>query len=234
MKLLGKQEKPKDDAPPDAEKDAARVPLEVLKRLKARLDGTDKEEKKKKQIEEDEEAARVKALCGVCESVISPILRSDDASWEEHVAAVHGVTAVLEVNKEVGAWLLRQESIFWSLAEAAEMEDEDLSKSLAEIYAHAANDQQHFRDEAGNEPIGHLKQMLRSSKPRVRCRACVALAKVCLLHPAHRVTINPTGRLLGATLGLLEAKVAPSVHRWAVEALMFLTVLPDTKNHLIR
>ena len=52
----------------------------------------------------------------------------------------HGVTAVLEVNKEVGAWLLRQESIFWSLAEVAEMEDEDLAKSLAEVYAHAAND----------------------------------------------------------------------------------------------
>lgn len=30
---------------------------------------------------------------------------------------MHGVTAVLEVNKDVGAWLLRQESIFWCLAE---------------------------------------------------------------------------------------------------------------------
>ena len=54
-------------------------------------------------------SARVKALCGVCESVLSPILRSDDASWEAHKAAVHDVTAVLEVNKEVGTWLLRQD-----------------------------------------------------------------------------------------------------------------------------
>ena len=46
---------------------------------------------------------------GVCESVLSPILRSDDASWEAHKAAVHDVTAVLEVNKEVGTWLLRQD-----------------------------------------------------------------------------------------------------------------------------
>ena len=62
----------------------------------------------------------VKALCGVCEAVISPILRSDESAWEDHVAAVHGVTAVLEVNKEVGAWLLRQESIFWSAARLIE------------------------------------------------------------------------------------------------------------------
>ena len=233
MKLMGKQEKPKDDsAPDDAEKDKSRVPLDVLKKLKAKLDGTDGEEKKKKQIEEDEEAARVKTLCSVCESVLSPILRSDEAEWEDHVAAVHGVTAVLEVNKEVGAWMLRQESIFWSLAEVAEMEDEDLSKSLAEVYAHAANDTQHFRDQAGDEPIKQLKQMLKSTKPRVRCRACVALAKVCLLHQNHRVGINPNGKLLSATLGLLEAKVPPSVHRWAVEALMFLTMMPDTKAHL--
>ena len=232
MKLMGKQEKPKENAPLGEEKDKSQVPLEMLKKLRARLEGTDKEAKKKKQAEEDEEQARVEALCGVCEMVLSPILRSDDASWEEHVAAVHGVTAVLEVNKEVGAWLLRQESIFWSLAECAEMDDEDLSKSLAEVYAHAANDQQHFREKAGDEPIKHLKGMLKSTKPRVRCRACVALAKVCLLHPAHRVDINPNGRLLTATLGLLEAKVPPSVHRWAVEAFMFLTMMPDTKNHL--
>ena len=113
------------------------------------------------------------------------------------------------------------------------MDDEDLSKSLAEVYAHAANDVQHFRDEGGNEPIKHLKQMLKSPKPRVRCRACVALAKVCLLHQNHRVDINPNGKLLQATLGLLEAKVPPSVHRWAVEALMFLTMMPDTKAHLV-
>jgi len=232
MKLMGKQEKKKDDSAPTDPTDKSQVPLQVLKRLKAKLDGTDSEEKKKKQVEEDEEQARVEALCGVCESVLSPILRSDDASWEAHCAAVHGVTAVLEVNKEVGAWLLRQESIFWSLAEVAEMEDEDLSKSLAEVYAHAANDVQHFREKAGDEPIKHLKQMLKSPKPRVRCRACVALAKVCLLHQNHRVDINPNGKLLSATLGLLEAKVPPSVHRWAVEALMFLTMMPDTKIHL--
>ena len=59
----------------------AQVPLEVLRRLKAKMDGTDKEEKKKKQIEEDEEAARANSLCGVCESVLSPILRSDTSSW---------------------------------------------------------------------------------------------------------------------------------------------------------
>ena len=40
------------------------------------------------------------------------MLRSSAASWEEHVAAVHGVTAVLESNKAVGGWLLKQESIF--------------------------------------------------------------------------------------------------------------------------
>lgn len=91
---------------------------------------------------------------------------------------------------------------------------------------------QHFRDQAGDEPIKHLRQMLKSPKPRVRCRACVALAKVCLLHPNHRVDINPNGKLLTATLGLLEAKVPSSVHRWAVEALMFLTMMPDTKAHL--
>ena len=235
MKLMGKQEKPKDgeEAKPGEKKDKAQVPLEVLRRLKAKMDGTDKEEKKKKQIEEDEEAARVKFLCGICESVLSPILRSDSSSWEEHVHAVHGVTAVLEVNKEVGAWLLRQESIFWSLAEVAEMEDEDLAKSLAEVYAHAANDPQHFREKQGDEPIKHLKQMLKSPKPRVRCRACVALAKVCLLHHDHRVDINPNNKVLTATLGLLEAKVPASVHRWAVEALMFLTMMPDTKAHLI-
>ena len=37
-----------------------------------------------------------------------------------------------------------------------------------------------------------------------------------------------------ATLGLLEAKVAPSVHRWAVEALMFLTIMPDIREHLYK
>ena len=88
-------------------------------------------------------------------------------------------------------------------------------------------------EQAGEEPIKHLKQMLKSPKPRVRCRACVALAKVSLLHQNHRVDINPTGKLLSATFGLLEAKVPPSVHRWAVEALMFLTVLPDLKIHLV-
>ena len=149
------------------------------------------------------------------------------------MAAVHGVTAVLEVNKAVGAWLLRQESIFWALAEVSQDDDENLQKSLAEIYAHAANDAQHFRDKNGDEPIKNCKEFLKSPKPRVRCRACVALAKTCLIHHKHRVDINPTGRLLTATLGLLEAKVPPSVHRWAVEALMYLTVLPDIKSHLI-
>ena len=77
-----------------------------------------------------------------------------------------------------------QESIFWSLAEVIDMDDdEDLQKSLAEVYAHAANDAQHFRDQAGDEPIKHLKEMLKSPKPKVRSRACVALAKVCL--PRH-------------------------------------------------
>ena len=37
-----------------------------------------------------------------------------------------------------------------------------------------------------------------------------------------------------ATLGLLEAKVPPSVHRWAVEALMFLTIMPEIKEHLYK
>jgi hypothetical protein len=81
---------------------------------------------------------------------------------------VHGVTAVLEVNKEVGGWLLRQESLFWSLAEVSEMDDEDLQKSLAEIYSHAAADPQHFREKAGDEPIKHLKAMLMSKKPKAR------------------------------------------------------------------
>ena len=174
-----------------------------------------------------------KALCDVCAAALSPLLRDAAGAWEAHVAAVHGVTAVLAVNKAVGAWLLRQESIFWSLAEVVDMEDdEELQRSLAEIYAHAANDAQHFREKEGDEPIRQLKKMIRSNKPPVRARACVALAKVALLHHTHRVTINPTGRLLEATLGLLEAKVSPSVHRWAVEALMFLSVMPDMKAHL--
>merc|ERR1719453_526976 len=149
----------------DEDSDKHKVSVAVL----ARVMGSP--EKAKKDAESEEAAALTKSLCNAVEASICKILRSGDAEWEEHVAAVHGVTAVLEVNKKVGAWLLRQESIFWSLAEAAEMEDEDLSKSLAEIYAHAANDQQHFRDEAGNEPIKHLKAMLKSPKPRVRCRA---------------------------------------------------------------
>ena len=48
------------------------------------------------------------------------------------------------------------------------------------------------------------------------------------------VAINPSGKLLQATLGLLEAKVPPSVHRWAVEALMFLTIMPEIKEHLYK
>lgn len=174
-----------------------------------------------------------KGVYAACEAALSKTLRSSSAAWEEHVAAVHGVTAVLEVNKTVGAWLLRQESIFWALAEVAEMEDDELTQSLAEIYAHAANDVQHFREKAGEEPIKHLRGMLKSTQPKIRARACVALAKVCLLHHDHRVAINPTGKLLQATLGLLEAKVAPSVHRWAVEALMYLTIMPDVKQHLV-
>jgi len=134
----------------------------------------------------------------------------------------------------VGGWLLKQESIFWALAEVAEMEDDNLSQSLAEIYAHAANDVQHFREKAGEEPIKHLKTMLKSTKPPIRARACVALAKVSLIHHDHRVAINPSGKLLQATLGLLEAKVPPSVHRWAVEALMFLTIMPEIKEHLYK
>ena len=59
-------------------------------------------------------------MCAAAEAALSPTLRDPEAEWEAHAAAVHGVTAVLEVNKKVGAWLLRQESIFWSLAEAAE------------------------------------------------------------------------------------------------------------------
>ena len=57
------------------------------------------------------------------------MLRSSAASWEEHVAAVHGLTAVLESNKAVGGWLLKQESIFWALAEVSEMEDDQLSQA---------------------------------------------------------------------------------------------------------
>ena len=165
------------------------------------------------------------------------------------------MTAVLEVNKDVGAWLLRQESIFWCLAEvalmitivitmisstirarfysvrvqAADTEDEELHKSLAEIYAHAAADAQHFRDKAGDEPIRQLKGMLRSPKPKVRCRACVALAKTSLIHAGHRPSINPTGQLLTATLSLFEKSLPPSVHRWAVEAFMWLSTMPDVK-----
>ena len=41
---------------------------------------------------------------------------------------------------------------FFALAEVAEMDDENLQKSLAEVYAHAANDPQHFREKAGDEP----------------------------------------------------------------------------------
>jgi len=198
-----------------------RVSLAILSRLLVKK-GDDKEGGD----------SNTNALCAACEKALSPVLRNAEADWDEHVAAVHGVTAVLEVNKEVGAWLLRQESIFWSLAEVVELDDEDLQKSLAEVYAHAAADVQHFRDQAGDEPIKHLKEMLKSTKPKVRSRACVALAKICLLHHNHRVTINPTGKLLSATLGLLEAKVPPSVHRWATEALMFLSVMPDVKEHL--
>ena len=106
-------------------------------------------------------------------------------------------------------------------------------KSLAEVYAHAANDMQHFRDQAGDEPIKHLKQMLKSPKPRVRCRACVALAKVCLLLHDHRVDINPNNKVFTGDVGAARGEGRPSVHRWAVEALMFLTMMPDTKAHLI-
>jgi hypothetical protein len=60
----------------------------------------------------------------------------------------------------------------------------------------------------------------------------VALSKICLLHHDHRVSIDPTAKLLKATLGLLEARVPPAVHRWAVEAFMYLTLMPDLKQHL--
>ena len=215
----------------DEEAMGHRVALGVLSKLMGKEGG--EKAKKAGDDENEEDSAQTKALCKVCADVLSPILRSDDAEWAEHVAAIHGVTAVLEVNKAVGNWLLRQESIFWSLAEVAEMDDEDLQKSLAEVYAHAANDPQHFRDKAGDEPLRNLKAMLKSPKPRVRCRACVALAKTALIHQSHRVDINPTGKLLTATLGLLEAKVPASVHRWAVEAFMYLTVLQEVKAHLI-
>ncbi len=114
----------------------------------------------------------------------------------------------------------------------AETEDEELHKSLAEIYAHAAGDAQHFRDKAGDEPIRQLKGMLRSPKPKVRCRACVALAKTSLIHAGHRPSINPTGQLLTATLSLFEKSLPPSVHRWAVEAFMWLSTMPDVKERL--
>ena len=113
--------------------------------------------------------------------------------------------------------------------QVAETEDEELHKSLAEIYAHAAADAQHFRDKAGDEPIRQLKGMLRSPKPKVRCRACVALAKTSLIHAGHRPSINPTGQLLTATLSLFEKSLPPSVHRWAVEAFMWLSTMPDVK-----
>ena len=214
MRLLG-----------DDDSEEHRIVLAILSKCMARV--------AKPHAKDNEEAENTPALCAACEASISKVLRAHDVEWDDHVAAVHAVTAVLEVNKEVGGWLLRQESIFWSLAEVAELDDEDLQKSLAEVYAHAANDAAHFREKAGDEPIKHLKAFLKSPKPKVRSRACVALAKVALLHHQHRPTINPTGKLLTATLGLLEAKVPPSVHRWAVEALMFLTVMPDTKEHLV-
>lgn len=79
------------------------------------------------------------------------------------------------------------------------MEDEDLLASLGAIYAHAANDPQHFREKAGEEPIKQLKGMLKSPKPRVRCRACVALAKVirALTHASS------SGRLVSFTFPVL-------------------------------
>jgi len=204
----------------DEDASTYRASMAILSKLFARSD------------KDKDEADNTQPLCNACEKVLSPVLRDASAEWEEHAAAVHGVTAVLAVNKSVGAWLLRQESIFWSLAEVIDIDDEDLQKSLAEVYAHAASDSQHFREQAGDEPIKHLKQMLKSPKPKIRARAAVALAKVALLHHNHRVGINPTGKLLSATLGLLEAKVPPSVHRWATEALMFLSVMPDVKDHL--
>ena len=68
--------------------DSAKVPLAILKRLRERLDGTHEKKKKAKEDGEDEEGIRTKALCEVVTAVLSPILRSDEASWEEHVAAV--------------------------------------------------------------------------------------------------------------------------------------------------
>ena len=59
----------------------------------------------------------------------------------------------------------------------AELEDEGLQRSLAEIYAHAAADVSLFKDKEGEEPIRHLRAFLRSPRPKVRARACVALAK---------------------------------------------------------
>jgi hypothetical protein len=109
------------------------------------------------EVDKGEEESFTKSCCAACEAAFSPILRGASPSWDETVAAVHGVSAVLETNKAVGAWLLRQESIFWSLAEVADMEDEGMQRALAEIYAHAAGDQAHFKGKEGEEPIKHLK-----------------------------------------------------------------------------
>ena len=136
----------------DDEKEQHRTALAVFARLlspPSAMQGGSKDKA--------EEEAFTKSACSACETVFSPILRGSDTEWEEHIAAVHGVTAVLEVNKAVGAWLLRQESIFWSLAEVADMDDADLQRALAEIYAHAASDVSHFKEKEGEEPIRHLK-----------------------------------------------------------------------------
>ena len=149
MRLLG-----------DDDSEEHRIVLAILSKCMARV--------AKPHAKDNEEAENTPALCAACEASISKVLRAHDVEWDDHVAAVHAVTAVLEVNKEVGGWLLRQESIFWSLAEVAELDDEDLQKSLAEVYAHAANDAAHFREKAGDEPIKHLKAFLKSPKPKVR------------------------------------------------------------------
>eukprot|EP00962_Isochrysis_galbana_P018006 scaffold5182_cov111-Isochrysis_galbana.AAC.1 len=109
------------------------------------------------EVDKADEDAFTQSCCSACQIAFSPILRGTSAAWDETVAAIHGVSAVIEANKAVGAWLLRQESIFWSLAEVAEMEDEGLQRALAEIYAHAAADPVHFKGKEGEEPIKHLK-----------------------------------------------------------------------------
>ena len=86
LQLMGREQSDAEKARAEGDKtgDKSKVPLQILKRLREKLESLNdpeaaKKRKKKKEAGggdgEDEESARTKALCEVCSSVISPILR---------------------------------------------------------------------------------------------------------------------------------------------------------------